>query len=128
MTQTLELAQSRLLTPTGMGLSEIDQAFSRLMGPGVDFGDLYFQGFSSISVPLDRRGATLWFNDLAVGYFLKRSLPEEDQFISAIAPTFGGGAGGNADPGGLPAGALVAAGNGRIRHGHARQRHECESA
>ena len=43
MTQTLELAQTRLLTPTGMGLSEIDRAFSRLMGPGVDFGDLYFQ-------------------------------------------------------------------------------------
>ncbi len=52
------------------------------------YGDLYFQGFSSINVPLDRRGATLWFNDLAVGYFLKRSLPEEDEFISAIAPTF----------------------------------------
>ena len=43
MSQTLQLAQSRLLAPTGMGLSEIDQAFSRLMGPGVDFGDLYFQ-------------------------------------------------------------------------------------
>ena len=43
MSQTLELAESRLLAPSGMGLSEIDQAFSRLMGPGVDFGDLYFQ-------------------------------------------------------------------------------------
>ena len=43
MSQTLELAQSRLLSPSGMGLSEIDHAFSRLMGPGVDFGDLYFQ-------------------------------------------------------------------------------------
>jgi TldD protein len=43
MSQTLELAQARLLSPTGMGLSEIDHAFSRLMGPGVDFGDLYFQ-------------------------------------------------------------------------------------
>ncbi len=43
MSQTLALAQSRLLMPTGMGLSEIDHAFSRLMGPGVDFGDLYFQ-------------------------------------------------------------------------------------
>ena len=32
MTQPLELAQIRLLSPTGMGLSEIDQAFSRLMG------------------------------------------------------------------------------------------------
>ena len=43
MSQTLELAQSVLLSPTGMGLSEIDHAFSRLLGPGVDFGDLYFQ-------------------------------------------------------------------------------------
>ena len=43
MTQSLELAQSRLLSPSGMGLPEIDLAFSRLMGPGVDFGDLYFQ-------------------------------------------------------------------------------------
>ena len=43
MTDTLQTAQSRLLTPTGMGLAEIDHAFSRLMGPGVDFGDLYFQ-------------------------------------------------------------------------------------
>ncbi len=43
MSQMLALAQSRLLMPTGMGLSEIDHAFSRLMGPGVDFGDLYFQ-------------------------------------------------------------------------------------
>ncbi len=43
MSQTLELAQTRLLAPSGMGVSELDQAFSRLMGPGVDFGDLYFQ-------------------------------------------------------------------------------------
>jgi TldD protein len=43
MSQTLALAQSRLLLPTGMGLPEIDRVFSRLMGPGVDFGDLYFQ-------------------------------------------------------------------------------------
>jgi TldD protein len=43
MTQMLELAQSRLLTPAGLGLGELDRCFARLMGPGVDFGDLYFQ-------------------------------------------------------------------------------------
>ncbi|OHE80069.1 MAG: metalloprotease TldD [Lysobacterales bacterium GWF1_69_6] len=43
MTQTLTLAQSRLLAPAGLGLEVLDQAFGRLMGPGVDFGDLYFQ-------------------------------------------------------------------------------------
>ncbi len=40
---TLEIAQSRLLSPTGLSLSHLDAVFSRLLGPGVDFGDLYFQ-------------------------------------------------------------------------------------
>ena len=43
MTDTLQLAQARLLTPGGLGLEGLDATFSRLMGPGVDFGDLYFQ-------------------------------------------------------------------------------------
>jgi TldD protein len=43
MNDVFALAQSRLLEPTGMQLSELDAAFSALMGPGVDFGDLYFQ-------------------------------------------------------------------------------------
>ncbi len=43
MTDTLMLAQSRLLAPGGLGLDGLDAAFSRLMGPGVDYGDLYFQ-------------------------------------------------------------------------------------
>jgi TldD protein len=43
MSDVFDLAQSRLLAPTGMQLSELDAAFSMLMGPGVDFGDLYFQ-------------------------------------------------------------------------------------
>ena len=43
MTDSLQLAQSLLLAPSGMDVAQIDQAFSRLMGPGVDFGDLYFQ-------------------------------------------------------------------------------------
>src|SRR4029079_8777556 len=43
MTSALALAESQLLAPAGMGLGEMDRAFARLMGPGVDFGDLYFQ-------------------------------------------------------------------------------------
>jgi TldD protein len=43
MTSALTLAESRLLVPAGMGLAEMDRAFARLMGPGVDFGDLYFE-------------------------------------------------------------------------------------
>ena len=43
MSSALALAESRLLVPAGMGLAEMDRAFARLMGPGVDFGDLYFE-------------------------------------------------------------------------------------
>jgi TldD protein len=43
MNDTLALAQDRLLAPTGLDLAQLDLAFGRLMGPGVDFGDLYFQ-------------------------------------------------------------------------------------
>src|SRR6478735_1939811 len=43
MSDSLELAQGRLLAPTGLTLGELDRTFGRLLGPGVDFGDLYFQ-------------------------------------------------------------------------------------
>jgi len=43
MMNPLLLAQSRLLDPTGLGFPDVDRAFSALLGPGVDCGDLYFQ-------------------------------------------------------------------------------------
>ena len=43
MNSSLARAESRLLSPTGLGLGDLDRAFSRLLGPGVDAGDLYFQ-------------------------------------------------------------------------------------
>ncbi len=43
MNPALAQAETKLLTPAGLGTSELDAAFARLMGPGVDFGDLYFQ-------------------------------------------------------------------------------------
>ena len=43
MTDLITLAQSRLLVPGGLDLSSLDGAFARLLGPGIDDGDLYFQ-------------------------------------------------------------------------------------
>ncbi|WP_024890853.1 metalloprotease TldD [Luteimonas huabeiensis] len=39
----LVIAQSRLLSPAGLDDRQLDRAFSALLGPGIDFGDLYFQ-------------------------------------------------------------------------------------
>ena len=43
MTDLITLAQSRLLAPGGLDLPALDGAFARLLGPGIDDGDLYFQ-------------------------------------------------------------------------------------
>ena len=43
MTLPLELAETRLLVPTGLDTGGLDRAFGTLLGPGIDFGDLYFQ-------------------------------------------------------------------------------------
>src|SRR5690606_14737017 len=40
---TLQIAQSRLLLPAGLDTSSLEPAFGALLGPGIDFGDLYFQ-------------------------------------------------------------------------------------
>ena len=39
----LAIAESRLLAPAGLDLDGLDRAFGALLGPGIDFGDLYFQ-------------------------------------------------------------------------------------
>ena len=43
MTLPLQLAESRLLLPAGLDTGGLERAFGSLLGPGVDFGDLYFQ-------------------------------------------------------------------------------------
>ncbi|HEY5970555.1 MAG TPA: metallopeptidase TldD-related protein, partial [Pseudoxanthomonas sp.] len=40
---SLALAETRLLLPSGLDQQGLDRAFSTLLGPGIDFGDLYFQ-------------------------------------------------------------------------------------
>jgi TldD protein len=39
----LSLAQARLLLPAGLDAGQLDAAFGTLLGPGIGFGDLYFQ-------------------------------------------------------------------------------------
>jgi TldD protein len=43
MTQNLALAESRLLAPASLATGDLDRVFARLLAPGVDFADLYFQ-------------------------------------------------------------------------------------
>ena len=42
-TSSLALAETRLLLPAGLDQQGLDRAFGTLLGPGIDFGDLYFQ-------------------------------------------------------------------------------------
>ena len=40
---SLAIAQSRLLSPVGLDSGALERMFGALLGPGIDFGDLYFQ-------------------------------------------------------------------------------------
>ena len=43
MTEILKLAESRILEPAGIDRRDLDGLFARLMGPDVDYADIYFQ-------------------------------------------------------------------------------------
>ncbi|MDQ3269240.1 MAG: metalloprotease TldD [Pseudomonadota bacterium] len=43
MTLPIQLAESRLLLPAGLDTGSLERTFGTLLGPGIDFGDLYFQ-------------------------------------------------------------------------------------
>ena len=43
MSNQLETATQLLLEPTGLGDNELVQTLNRVMGPQIDYGDLYFQ-------------------------------------------------------------------------------------
>jgi hypothetical protein len=50
-------------------------------------GNAYLQGFNSIVVPTDRNLATMYYSDIALGYFLYRS-QDPRAILSAIVPVF----------------------------------------
>lgn len=43
MSGMIEIAEQQLLEPTGLGQVDLQQVLAKLMGPAIDFGDLYFQ-------------------------------------------------------------------------------------
>ncbi|WP_442965322.1 metalloprotease TldD [Pseudomonas sp. CGJS7] len=43
MTLPIQIAESRLLLPAGLDAGGLERSFGALLGPGIDFGDLYFQ-------------------------------------------------------------------------------------
>jgi TldD protein len=43
MTEALQLAEQQLLAPGGLSHSDLEKVLGHLMGPAVDYGDLYFQ-------------------------------------------------------------------------------------
>jgi TldD protein len=43
MSSMLQLSEARLLTPSGLDMAALERGFDALLGPGIDFGDLYFQ-------------------------------------------------------------------------------------
>jgi TldD protein len=53
MNNVYELAHARLLAPAGLDDAALDQAFTRLLTPGIDFADLYFQHSRHESWALD---------------------------------------------------------------------------
>jgi len=43
MSGMIEIAEQQLLQPTGLRQLDLEQVLAKLMGPAIDFGDLYFQ-------------------------------------------------------------------------------------
>ena len=43
MNLPIQIAETRLLLPAGLDAGGLERTFGTLLGPGVDFGDLYFQ-------------------------------------------------------------------------------------
>lgn len=48
-------------------------------------GDFYFQGFSSLNVPLDADDVLLMFNDFQLGYYLYRDR-DRSSFLTSVVP------------------------------------------
>lgn len=71
MVLTLPTGPDTILAPGGSALNPT--VFQPYVGGLYSTGRAYVQGFSSVAVPTDFREATLWFNDLAVGYRVYQS-------------------------------------------------------
>jgi hypothetical protein len=80
---SLPTASNRLLDP-GMSTIAYLQPFTGFI---LNSGDLFVQGFSSMTMPLVRAESIIAFNDIGVGYYIYKDCTGS-RMISAIAPTF----------------------------------------
>jgi len=53
MTELLDTAKQQLLVPAGLGETDLERVFSRMLGPNIDYADLYFQFSRSESWALE---------------------------------------------------------------------------
>jgi hypothetical protein len=85
--------------PTGPGKFAGDQSFAPtphttvfqpFLGYLINVKKVYIQGFGIVQVPTTSQDVTMLYNDIGIGYFLRRPDPNVnvDEFISLIAPTF----------------------------------------
>lgn len=72
-------------SPSTAGFRDVQ--FQPFLGYIVRRGDLYLQGFTAIDVPTDPNDVTMWYNDVALGYFVYRN-EAPTAVLSAIVPTF----------------------------------------
>jgi hypothetical protein len=71
--------------PTVLGINAYE--LQPFLGYIFRWDDVYLQGFNSIVVPTDRNLATMYYCDIALGYFLYRS-QDPRAILSAIVPVF----------------------------------------
>ena len=71
--------------PSAQGINSFE--FQPFLGYIYQRDPYYVQGFSSISVPTDRNLATMYYFDIALGYYVYRS-QNPRALISAIVPVF----------------------------------------
>ena len=71
--------------PTILGINAFE--LQPFLGYIYRWDRVYLQGFTSIAVPTDRKLATMYYFDVALGYFLYRSR-DPRALLSAIVPTF----------------------------------------
>jgi len=64
--------------------------FQPFLGYIINSGKFYLHGFTILDVPANNQNVTMIYNDIGLGYFLRRPDPDStvDRMISLIAPTF----------------------------------------
>ena len=79
---TVPTGEAAIVTNNGAIHSTLYQPWTGFIW---NFGDTFIHGFSSVVIPDDRRDVTAWYNDLGVGFWLRKD--QRDNFFHGIVPT-----------------------------------------